>query len=472
MYFKILILLICSSILLLAREHDYKDIKCFIEKTRESKVSMRIISFLELNEINKAIDLIESSINKKHKDLYLDYMFLGDLYTKINNQKNAISSYEKSIVLNKYNANVYYKLSIQKYCTKESINLLNKVIELNSEFQDAYFNLAYMYRTCIINYEKAEENFKKILLLNDSDYETYYQLALLYNSMNKHEKAIYYAYKTIEINKSYSYAYLLLYNIYLEKNNISKSSEHLNFIKKKLESNINNNEDLFSLAYIYASEKDYESAIKLYKSLLKKELNNNLYYNVNKELSYIYKTIGNDLFAMKYLEEIMENIYFDNNDIINLAFLYQRNSKKELLLILLKNIKDNNSYIENYNIGVIYYLEKEPYLANKFLLKAININPNSLEANLLYFDNLTIQNSNVENKKHLISLEKKFPKSIEVKIRMYMHYYLTKDLKKSKRKIEEIKSLIDDKETINRINSSKEFANIVEIINHYLSKKK
>ena len=98
------------------------------------------------------------------------------------------------------------KLSTSKLLTS-AINDLNKAIEINSYYGEAYSNRGFTYYL-LGNYDKALADFDCALKLNSGDYQNYIYLALYYWQKAKDEtKALYLYNKAIELAPTSAHAY-------------------------------------------------------------------------------------------------------------------------------------------------------------------------------------------------------------------------------------------------------------------------
>jgi tetratricopeptide (TPR) repeat protein len=385
MKFNFLVLLLYFSISLFAKEYDFSNFETYVKETRNEIEFLSIVKYSKAGEDKKVIKVLEKSIDTNNKSVYLDYLYLGDLYSKNQDKNNAISSYKESINYNNSFATSYYKLANEKLCNNESISLLNQAIQLNQKFEDAYYNLGYIYRTCIIDYTKSEAIFNKLISINPNDYQPYSQLSLIYDIQKNYKKAILFAKKAIELNKDDYYSYLNLYYIYMNADNKKDAFIYLTKAKAILLKKDKDLEASTSLAYLYYIEGKNEQSIALYNKLLKKKLKPYLFYKIHLDLAMIYKEKEKHTLIIKHLEAIQNNKYITNEYIIYLSSLYLSKEKNELAKETISKIKVNNLYPDNYEISLIYFKLKEWEKASKFISKALKKKPYSIKANILSF---------------------------------------------------------------------------------------
>ena len=107
MKLKLLILLLFNSQLLFSIEYSFSNFGEFIKKTRDIKNYEKINEAISKKEIEKVAKLFEDTINLKRDNVFLDYLFLGDFYSKYKNKDKAIYFYRKSLDLNDKIALIY-----------------------------------------------------------------------------------------------------------------------------------------------------------------------------------------------------------------------------------------------------------------------------------------------------------------------------------------------------------------------------
>nr|WP_242851228.1 tetratricopeptide repeat protein [Clostridium sp. DMHC 10] len=96
----------------------------------------------------------------------------------------------------------------------KALDLYNKVYELsNGENIESTINLALIYDS-LGKPEKAKEYYRKALSIDDYEERAYYGLATIYDDEGKYEEAIDLYNKAIYINSNYYAAYFFLANAY------------------------------------------------------------------------------------------------------------------------------------------------------------------------------------------------------------------------------------------------------------------
>jgi tetratricopeptide (TPR) repeat protein len=126
------------------------------------------------------------------------YKALGSLYSKLGNSEMAKMYLEKA-------AEIY--LSSEK--DQEAEDVLNEVIKINPDTQNAYNSLGVLYRKKNEN-EKALSFYKKALKIQPDGAHVYYNIAKLYLHMKDFENAKIHIKKALEFNPGYDDLALIL----------------------------------------------------------------------------------------------------------------------------------------------------------------------------------------------------------------------------------------------------------------------
>lgn len=195
-------------------EKDTNDIRQTYEKQfREDMNQYKEVDIPKLNEDIQNIlkeseqtrsysqwdDLFQSKISNKEyqkalevankmKEYYPDvgYFYIGIAYNKLQEHKEAINAYRKSIEVNPKRYEAYNNMGItyvklQEH--KEAINVYQKAIELKPKDDDAYINY---FEVCLIANIKIKSNIEEYLQNNtDKKTKMAYQMLLLFLDIDK-----------------------------------------------------------------------------------------------------------------------------------------------------------------------------------------------------------------------------------------------------------------------------------------------
>ena len=148
------------------------------------------------------------------------YYDLGVSYYDKGNIDEAISAWEKAIIVNPEFAAAYYNLGNayeEKGLLKEAVSAWKKVIEITPFDIDVYFNMGVAY-TKRGMFREAAKILKKAIEINPEDPEAHYSLGIVFVNTGKLDNAIEEYNYTIELSPDHAEAYYSLGNAYYDKN--------------------------------------------------------------------------------------------------------------------------------------------------------------------------------------------------------------------------------------------------------------
>ena len=267
-------------------------------------------------------------LSEAEENEYLNYLYLGICYAKLESYKNAVHYLLESIEINeKYSSEnnylAYYWIGYINYIDseyEEAVKYLEKSIKLNSDEEDylilfwlgdSYFRLS--------NYKKALVNLQKSLNLKEDEIETYKLMAKTYLELGDKDK----------------------YNEYITQYKILSR-------KEKHQNNKKNNEQLKKM------QEDYNNYFKSF------------YYSSKSRTNDIAlkQKIFNNTAEMKAVQNDEDITFYDNycntvkTDINNfLTYLFE-NIEKSDLYHLYSSSTEKRHYVDfdNFNIdNFLYY---------------------------------------------------------------------------------------------------------------------
>jgi tetratricopeptide (TPR) repeat protein len=150
----------------------------------------------------------------------------------------------------------------------------------------------------------------------DADNVSVYNLAYLYFLDGKIRSALTYAQKSIDIDETYPYPYILIAKIYAESGNLIGA---LSLLKRALKDNSNNFDVLFELGKIYQLRKDYALAEDIYLDLWNEHKEN---VALNVAIASMYREQKKYDQAKEFLQE-NGAIYPESNFLIEKEKLYR-----------------------------------------------------------------------------------------------------------------------------------------------------
>ena len=174
----------------------------------------------------------------KYDSMYLPYynkaVFLGDL----KRYEEALSSYDKSIVLNRqypnsYNGKGWILSELNRH--EEAISMYEKAIELNINFADAIFNKAFSLEK-IGRYEEALKEYEKTIEIQP-EVSVYNSKARLLLLLNKYSEAIQIAELAINLDPNFAPAW---YNKACCFSKLNNTEQMLNSLEKAIALNSSN----------------------------------------------------------------------------------------------------------------------------------------------------------------------------------------------------------------------------------------
>ena len=286
-----------------------------------------LINYIIFNN-EKPNQWIEKSVYSKEEDLFISInKILKDIYDNSNNKKNSANEikekdyislmgyYSQKINLNNtnnneiniyklfydfYKDNIYFNIDYLEYLTdksdKANCDIINDLIKNMPNYIDKK-NHYYLYSLGCLNYSKYKvnvilsdieasiENYNKALKLKNNYYKYYYRLANAYILKNDYDNAVKCYEEAIKLNESdinIIKEFVSLLNRDINKN----GNEVINYLKKIIETDKNDEEALEELAKLYERIGDYDNALIYYNKLLE-SINYNLYI-INNETKDAY----------------------------------------------------------------------------------------------------------------------------------------------------------------------------------------
>ncbi len=184
---------------------------------KRSKKLDRIKSLIKDDQLEKAYGLLTDLVSRKPQHIEAHVM-LGDLCNTLGRPEEAYVYFLKIVTLYPEESRYIYKLGVtQRTAGKllEAINLFQKALELNPDYLEALNSQGNIYFE-IGHYDKAEENFLKIIKKKETAVGAHVNLAQVYRSRGKTKKAIFHLEKAINLNAADILPYILLSFAYLQ----------------------------------------------------------------------------------------------------------------------------------------------------------------------------------------------------------------------------------------------------------------
>ena len=318
-----------------------------------------IVELFRLNKLDEAeikcIELLEFAPN----DLFLLNLH-GVILVKKDFQDKAINEFNKIIKINPESCEAYYNIGtvlFKQSKFNEAISYFNNAIKIKKDYFEAYFNLAECYKNLNL-FDMAISIFETCLKYKPDDFEIYNNLGLIYQKINQFDFAVSNYQKALKINPDFFQVYNNLGALYMEAGRIDDAIIVLNKciqINREFVSAYNN------LGMALNIKRKYSSAALILEQGLKLNENSS---DIISNLANSYKQSGDIFKAISFLEqEVLNN----------------KTSK------ILKSLGDNWCSVGEILKGIKFYKE------------SIELDPNNLSAydsyvfNLNYLENFNIQ---------------------------------------------------------------------------------
>ncbi len=288
-----------------------------------------------------------------------------DVVIELSNK--LLEDYPNSILINNILGVVYTELKNYNFAK----NLFIKVVNLNPQYTDGYYNLANILNI-LGDEKKAIENYNKVLKLDNNYFKAYNNLGNIYRKKDLNKKAIEYYIATLEINLNYKIAYynlagaLQFYIINLENKYINKYiNKYLLFLlKEKIIVRPN------SISTNIINSLFFNTDLKNNLTLIKDQ-------NTQKDLNYIIESLNKNHLLLQFMKVCpIPDYYIENKFIvlrkIILDEIYKSNFEKIYINFLIS--LSMQCYLNEY----IYEQSKDEVDKIKKINKRIN---NSLKKN-------------------------------------------------------------------------------------------
>ncbi|KHD36646.1 tetratricopeptide repeat protein [Clostridium acetobutylicum] len=256
----------------------------------------------------------------------------------------------------------------------KSLDYYNKVYELtNGEDVDTIINLALIYDS-LGKVEKAEEYYREALSIDDYEERAYYGLATIYDEKEDYEEAIKLYNKAIYINPNYHKAYFFLANAYDlsgQKNLAIETYEKLlSLDDMDFWSNLN-------LGCIYEEQNKNDLAYRLFSKALKINPNNHLALFNMGVICCKFNMIEK---AINFYEKSIEKNKSYEYSYLNLAVIYKHRDTEKGIQVLSSGIENcEKTHFLYYNRSCFYALINENNKACEDIITALKLYPEFLK---------------------------------------------------------------------------------------------
>ncbi len=256
----------------------------------------------------------------------------------------------------------------------KALNLYNKVYELSKgEDVDTIINLALIYDS-LGKSDKAKDYYKKALSIDDYEERAYYGLATIYDEEENYEEAIKLYNKAIYINPNYHKAYFFLANVYDVSD---KKALAIETYEKLLSLNPMDFWANLNLGCIYEERNENGAAYKKFSKALKIDPNNHLALFNMGVIYYKLNMIEKAINLYKRAIEKDENYEYSY---LNLAVIYKYTNTKKGIEVLSSGINNcSEIHFLYYNRSCFYTLIGEENRACEDIIMALKLYPQFLK---------------------------------------------------------------------------------------------
>lgn len=338
---------------------------------------------LDNNDIDEELDCF-IKLTDSQNDEYLNYLYLGICYAKLESYKNAVHYLLESIAVNeKYN-------NENNYLAYYWIGYINYI---DSEYEDA---VKYFEKSLNLNYDD-DENYLVLLWLGDC-----------YFRLGNYKRALFNLKKSIEIKDDEAEAYKLISELYLKA---GKKEKYNNYISKykKLIKNTN--------SYDNNTSKKYDD------------------YRENITPVFEYDNEDNDESDIIYQkEEIVNNdgIHSKKTDIYHFINLLFQDIEENDLYNLYSSNTEKKCYIDFNDFNIDNYLSYRNIINNAIKDNFDNTGKITTVRNIITNFNIkngVINDSEIEYAKKVIDdIEELFSYTSECILNTMHYYYRKKDI--------------------------------------------
>ncbi len=256
----------------------------------------------------------------------------------------------------------------------KALDLYNRVYELSSgKDVDTIINLALIYDS-FGKAEKAKEYYKEALSIDDYEERAYYGLATIYDEEENYEEAIRLYDKAIYINPNYHKAYFFLGNVY----DVSgKKDLAIETYEKLLSLNPMDFWANLNLGCIYEERNQNDLAYKKFSKALKISPNNDLALFNMGVIYYKFNMIEK---SINFYERAIEKDKNYEYSYLNLAVIYKYKDTKKGIEVLSSGINNcSEAYFLYYNRSCFYALINEENKACEDIIIALKLYPEFLK---------------------------------------------------------------------------------------------
>ena len=304
---------------------------------------------------------------------------VAEVSMNLNDYETAKSAIKTAIELNPSNANAYYLggyIKLKKDQDKQgALAEFKKATELNPELFNAQRSLGYLALDAG-DYKIAANAYSQVVKLRPYESDYRYRLGFAYTKLGEINKAIEEFRTTIMLNENDLEARLGLAKLYSQQSQNKEAIAECIFILKRVQNNYNTDVMLL-LAQLYVADGEYDKAISISESILKGRIGKNSVAEAYYRSGIAYKEKGEKSLADANFQKSIDTY---------------KNLMEE----------DSKNIDLNYSIAVVYDSKGDYDLAEKHLQRFIVLKPDQPDAYNYLGYMLVEQNKDLEKAVTLI----------------------------------------------------------------------
>lgn len=209
----------------------------------------------------------------------INVMFsIGDLYSEIEDYKNAFMIYNEILKLDDRNSGAWYGIAytnelIGGYLDK-TLEAYEKAIEIDDKYTEAYYYASVIYGDKG-DFLKAKEYLEKVISLNPEDFIAVNDLGATYETLGQLDEAKKYLLHSIKINENYYLSHFNLGVVYKEMGKFEKA-----IIEYKKSAKLSNERNPYlNMSALYIENDKLDEAENILTEGINKIEDHILYYN-------------------------------------------------------------------------------------------------------------------------------------------------------------------------------------------------
>lgn len=342
--------------LILEDEGKYEEaLKEYTETVRldpEASFVVRSLSTLNLRigKLDAALQAAKrvQELEKSNPDTYF---LTGSIYLIQEKYDEAEKSFLKVLEFDPYHKDALLHLAAltAEKSPKKAVKYLEKLIELEPQAYDVYFEMALLYSRKKSGHQRAIKYLEKAVELNPRFFNGYLTLAQLYEQDGKYQESIKVYEKCLKLHPQNTLLQAHMGILYLQVGNIDKAEEMYNQIVSEGPEGM---DFLFWLGVMAEEKKDWPKAIEYVTQSLRKAKDAKSLLR----LSYYYVQMGKRNKAIEILKEVIKIDPSDTSVRLFLAYAFQEEGEHEKAIHELEEACAVNPDLidAHFQLGILY----------------------------------------------------------------------------------------------------------------------